>query len=184
LDLYQYNITATPVTAVSSATSTAPVTASSTISCPGSDGTTYTAVIGETFLLECFIDHYGNDLTMEYTDDYASCVETCSDTAKCIALSWVPPGPAPCYMKSAIGTGIQNQEVWGARKAGTSSGTSTTASASPAPTFSLLGCYMDSVSARSLSVRMGVLGGAGNMTQENCIAACSVAGYTLAGVEV
>lgn len=106
--MYQYNITATPATHTSS-TSPATSTPVLIISCPDSNGTTYTAARGEEFLLECFIDHYGGDLIMQYTDSYGSCMNVCA------ALSWVPPSPAPCYLKLRIGAGIQSSDVWGAR---------------------------------------------------------------------
>ncbi|KAF2668726.1 WSC-domain-containing protein [Microthyrium microscopicum] len=51
------------------------------------------------------------------------------------------------------------------------------------PVWKALGCYTDSVAKRSLSVGMQVLGGAQNMTQENCQSSCEAAGYNLAGVE-
>ncbi len=61
-------------------------------------------------------------------------------------------------------------------------------SSSSAPTggsssWSLLGCYTDSVAARSLPYAAGVAGGAAAMTVELCEAACRSAGYSLAGVE-
>lgn len=49
--------------------------------------------------------------------------------------------------------------------------------------WSFLGCYTDSVTARSLSVGMAVPGGPAAMTVELCQAACQAAGYVLAGVE-
>jgi hypothetical protein len=52
-----------------------------------------------------------------------------------------------------------------------------------APPWAPLGCYTDSVQARTLSVGMPVPGGPGNMTVENCQAACFGAKYNIAGVE-
>lgn len=49
--------------------------------------------------------------------------------------------------------------------------------------WSLLGCYTDSVSARSLAEGISVPGGATNMTVQNCQAECQALGFTLAGVE-
>lgn len=46
------------------------------------------------------------------------------------------------------------------------------------------GCYTDSVAKRSLSVGMGVAGGAAGMTNAKCQAACKDAGYIWAGTEV
>ena len=52
-----------------------------------------------------------------------------------------------------------------------------------APLWAPLGCYTDSVQARTLSVGMAVPGGAANLTQENCQAACLAGKYTYSGVE-
>ncbi len=50
-------------------------------------------------------------------------------------------------------------------------------------TWTLLGCYTDSVSARSLPYAAGVPGGPSAMTNELCQSTCAAAGYTLAGTE-
>ena len=50
-------------------------------------------------------------------------------------------------------------------------------------TWTLLGCYTDSVSARSLPYAAGVSGGPNAMTNELCQATCAASGYTLAGTE-
>jgi len=46
-----------------------------------------------------------------------------------------------------------------------------------------LGCYIDSVQARTLGNGMQVPGGANYMTNEACTAVCQSSGYTLAGTE-
>lgn len=51
------------------------------------------------------------------------------------------------------------------------------------PQWTSLGCYSDSVQTRTLKQGMPVIGGAANMTQENCQDACAAGSYTLAGVE-
>lgn len=51
------------------------------------------------------------------------------------------------------------------------------------PPWAPLGCYTDSVQARTLSVGLPVPGGAANMTQENCQNVCLANNYNLAGVE-
>lgn len=50
-------------------------------------------------------------------------------------------------------------------------------------TWSFLGCYTDSVSARTLSHKITVAGGSSKTTVESCEAVCHAAGYSLAGVE-
>jgi hypothetical protein len=49
--------------------------------------------------------------------------------------------------------------------------------------WTLLGCYTDSVSARSLPYGAGVSGGPSAMTNELCQSTCLAASYTLAGTE-
>lgn len=49
--------------------------------------------------------------------------------------------------------------------------------------WTFLGCYTDSVSARSLPYGVGVPGGPAAMTIELCQSTCLAAGYSLAGVE-
>jgi glucan 1,3-beta-glucosidase len=46
-----------------------------------------------------------------------------------------------------------------------------------------LGCYTDSISARTLANYIVVPGGPGATTIEACLATCNAAGYSLAGVE-
>jgi glucan 1,3-beta-glucosidase len=49
--------------------------------------------------------------------------------------------------------------------------------------WTLLGCYTDSVSARSLPYGAAVAGGPSAMTNELCQSTCLAADYTLAGTE-
>lgn len=51
------------------------------------------------------------------------------------------------------------------------------------PGWGSMGCYVDSTSARTLSVGTSVPGGAANMSIANCVTACGNAGYTFAGTE-
>ncbi|KAF4423475.1 WSC domain-containing protein [Colletotrichum fructicola] len=57
-----------------------------------------------------------------------------------------------------------------------------TASAVPAG-WTGQGCLKDNVLGRALGVGMAVAGGSASMTVESCVAACSAAGYQIAGVE-
>jgi len=62
--------------------------------------------------------------------------------------------------------------------------TSTSPSSAPSsPGWVFLGCCTDSVSARTLSQRFNVAGGASATTIEGCQAVCHANGYSLAGVE-
>jgi hypothetical protein len=70
--------------------------------------------------------------------------------------------------------------------AATTSSTSTTSAASSAaasavPVWSYLGCYVDSVNARTLG--NAIYGNANVMTVELCQSSCKSGGYTLSGVE-
>jgi hypothetical protein len=70
--------------------------------------------------------------------------------------------------------------------AATTSSTSTTSAASSAaasavPVWSYLGCYVDSVNARTLG--NAIYGNANVMTVELCQSSCESGGYTLSGVE-
>jgi hypothetical protein len=49
--------------------------------------------------------------------------------------------------------------------------------------WEFLGCYTDSVSARSLPNGEAVPGGTDDMTNEACQAACFAAGFSIAGTE-
>jgi WSC domain len=53
----------------------------------------------------------------------------------------------------------------------------------PLPGWASIGCYNDTVGTRALTYPVGVVGGYTNMTNENCMAACLAAGYTIAGTE-
>jgi hypothetical protein len=57
------------------------------------------------------------------------------------------------------------------------------AAAAASSGWTLLGCYVDSVSARSLPYAAGVPGGPTAMTNELCQSTCLAAGYSLAGTE-
>lgn len=68
----------------------------------------------------------------------------------------------------------------------TSSTRSSTTSTTSLPTpsgFTLLGCYTDTVNARTLSNRVSVPDGDGSNTIESCQATCLKLGYSLAGLE-
>ena len=51
------------------------------------------------------------------------------------------------------------------------------------PGWNSIGCYNDSVVARTLTYPVAAPGGPANMTNENCQAVCLAAGYVLAGTE-
>jgi len=154
LSLYALNGTGVPsassttsqssTTAASTTSTAAPTATSVPLSCPASNATIYTSANNESFLLECYIDHYGGDLSMVLASTYQQCCEACSTTTSCIAFSWIPGDSSPCYMKSVLGEGQVNNLVWGARM--TSSSTSTSATTSSSSTTS---SYTSSASSQS-----------------------------------
>ncbi|KAF2812620.1 uncharacterized protein BDZ99DRAFT_558824, partial [Mytilinidion resinicola] len=84
------------------------------ISCPDSDGTTYTATDGTVFTIECSIDRYGNDLATTWESNLENCIEACEATSGCVDVSYIPGSPGPCYLKSTAGAAQANADVWGA----------------------------------------------------------------------
>lgn len=113
-----------------SSTTTSPAAASATVNCPSSNGTTYTAASGASFLIECGVDHYAGDLTAVYGVTFGGCIEACATTTGCVdvALS----GTA-CYMKSSVGAAVSNAGIFGAKLiSGPSSSTTTSATTTSA----------------------------------------------------
>jgi hypothetical protein len=49
-----------------------------TLTCPASDQTSYTAAGGDIFTIECGIDHYGGDLKLVFTNTFNMCLDTCT----------------------------------------------------------------------------------------------------------
>ena len=68
----------------------------------------------------------------------------------------------------------------GSTPTSTTTASSPTGTGNPLPGWSFLGCYTDSVSARTLPNNEPVSGG---MTNEGCQNACLAAGYSIAGTE-
>lgn len=97
----------------SSPTSDSVPTASATpsISCPGSNGTTYTSNTYARFTVECGIDHAAGDMAMQYVADLTACVQLCDTTEDCVAVAL---SANACYLKSEIGAGTPNQGLSGA----------------------------------------------------------------------
>ena len=72
------------------------------VSCPKSNGTTYTASNGDEFVIECKFDRTGGDLEMKYTNTFQDCIDLCSSTTNCVDISY--SGTA-CYMKDVLKDG-------------------------------------------------------------------------------
>lgn len=109
-----------------------PSAAPTAISCPASNGQPFVAN-GQTFTLECFLDHTGGDTGLTYQSTYAGCVSNCAATSGCLAASWVASNGF-CYVKNVLNTANTNSGVWGARLGAAT--TSTSAPPSPASSTS------------------------------------------------
>ena len=88
-----------------------------TLTCPSSNGTIFTATSGDTYQVQCFLDHNDGDMPNMpvYTSGLADCIASCEATTGCVDVSWVPGTPqGPCYLKSKVGTPVSAGNVWGA----------------------------------------------------------------------
>ncbi|KAL3426463.1 WSC domain-containing protein-like protein 5 [Phlyctema vagabunda] len=198
------------VSTLSSQTSTSvsSVATSAVMACPGSNGRTYQSSNGKNFVVECYADRTGTDLSMGYATSLTGCINLCSTTSSCVSYSWVSTANGvsnPCYMKSSYGDIRQNSGVWGGSLAvassssvvsgnstsptsSTGSGTTSASRASSTPTASLLpdgfkmiGCYQDGVGTnRQLPY---IAGASGTNTPSECSQKCESAGYRYSGTE-
>jgi len=90
-------------------------TSSSTVSCPGSNSTTFNSN-GLTFQIECGLDRSGN-LNMVYATNFASCIDACAAYSGCVDVSYVSNGGGACYMKSTVSNSVSSvMQVSGARR--------------------------------------------------------------------
>lgn len=112
-------------TGSSSSTTSSGATSSATISCPGSDGTTFRSSWGAQYVVACATDYNGGDLSSIQAASMDACLNTCSSTSSCIGASYAN---GFCYMKSTIGPGQSNGNVISAKLL--NSGSSTTSSGS------------------------------------------------------
>ncbi|KAK5122838.1 hypothetical protein LTR85_003753 [Meristemomyces frigidus] len=99
----------TPSSSASSSTAAAAVN-TATVSCPGSNSTTYTTN-GLNFLIECGIDHSGGDLSSKSVSSFSACINACATTAGCVDVSL---SGSACYLKQSVGQNVYNG-VFGAR---------------------------------------------------------------------
>ncbi|GAM86905.1 hypothetical protein ANO11243_049260 [Dothideomycetidae sp. 11243] len=110
--------TTTTLHTTSSPTSTSTTTTSHSptptpfLSCPSSNGETYTTPSGASFIIECSTDHFGGDFSRVATSDLASCINTCATTPSCVDVSL---SAGWCYLKNSLGFASVNTNVWGAR---------------------------------------------------------------------
>ncbi|QDS77917.1 hypothetical protein FKW77_000958 [Venturia effusa] len=105
---------------VSSATTTTTTTASNTtsLSCTNnaSNGTTYKAASGGSYLIRCQTDHYGGDIGSRTTTSLSDCVDACDATSGCVDISFLSASPN-CWLKgSPLAVGYANANVTSAEK--------------------------------------------------------------------
>lgn len=108
---------------------------SSLLSCPSSDGTTYSAG-SYNYKIACFNDSMYSDInTGALTEDSLdSCITLCSTASTCVGVSWLPTTKA-CWLKNGLNSGTHNGLVWGARRIETSAPiTSSTSVSTPTST--------------------------------------------------
>lgn len=146
---------------------------------------------------ECFCDNAISNGGGPAEDGAAQCSMTCNGNKAELC-----GGP---FRLNVYGLGYPKPTVSGASTTSTRPPTSTTqppvstsssstappsssSSASPATVagpagWSSLGCYVDSVGARTLSTRVNTPGDGGALTTEICTTVCRAGGYTYAGTE-
>ncbi|KAF9698053.1 hypothetical protein EKO04_004265 [Ascochyta lentis] len=73
----------------------------------------YTATNGGTYVVECGVDYYGNDLPAVDSVSFAACMDTCDSTDGCVDVSYVW---GRCYLKSAVTSSSPAGHVWTGRK--------------------------------------------------------------------
>lgn len=60
------------------------------------------------FAIRCGTDYYGGDLGLVQSDNLYDCIQTCSNTANCVDVSYDGNN---CYLKSTISSADQNPNV-------------------------------------------------------------------------
>ncbi|KAF2660805.1 hypothetical protein K491DRAFT_711394 [Lophiostoma macrostomum CBS 122681] len=101
--------------------------------CPENvDGLCYwSSATNSYYAIECFGDRVAHDLETQFTYTYGGCIDACSATQGCVAVSWNPPShgkdTGACYLKYEAGGANYNVDVFGA---------TLIASSYPAPTGS------------------------------------------------
>ncbi|KAB2579092.1 WSC domain-containing protein [Lasiodiplodia theobromae] len=163
--------TASSTTTTTSSTSSSSATPSATttaLSCPTSDGQTFTAPRGQLFTIECGTDHFGGDMgAPTYPGSFAACVSQCDATDGCVDVAYISNGP--CYLKSTLGASIANPNIWGAKLA-----------ASLPSGIAAKGCYVDDGGARAFPTQ---LYSNSSNTPALCALACREKGFKYAGTQ-
>lgn len=99
---------------LSSAISSATPATTTNITCPAANGTNVTSSSGGVFAVQCGADRYGGDLTYAPADSLSECLDECTATKGCVAVSLVPGSPGACFLKSSVQPVKAASGVWSA----------------------------------------------------------------------
>ena len=75
------------------------VTVAASVTCPASNGTTFTAPNGAKFEVECGFDRAGGDLKMEFYGSFEDCIDACASTPSCVDVTFQGNF---CWMKNSV----------------------------------------------------------------------------------
>lgn len=113
---------------VSSTSATTSASASATaVICPDANNTVYSLPSGNTYTIECGVDHYAGDMGSLTVGSFQDCIAACDTTQGCVDVSL---SGSACYLKSSLGAAVSSPNIWGARLNQKTSNSSSTASSS------------------------------------------------------
>ncbi|EME85418.1 uncharacterized protein MYCFIDRAFT_193726 [Pseudocercospora fijiensis CIRAD86] len=115
-------ITTSVATSTSTATTSTNTETETPLTCPASNGTSYTAPSGQDFIIECGIDHSGGDIGKDeggfkYVRSLRECIDACDSyngTQPCVDVSL---SGSACYLKSVLGKAVPFDGLLGAKLA-------------------------------------------------------------------
>lgn len=153
----------TSTTGAAVAASTSAAGPASTLSCPSANGTAFSSN-GNTFNIECSVDHSGGDLSSVTTASLDACIAQCASTSSCVDVSYVPSN-GMCYLKSQLNAGVVNTSVWSARVGALTCPTNNGTVYNVNGTIFSLECYLDRAGGDLKQVTAG--------SWENCMGICA-----------
>ena len=96
----------------SSTSSSTNASVSFSLSCRGSNGTTYTAPSGDSYVIESGMHHPGGDMGSEKVRSLGECIATCDAELSCVDVSI---SGVPCYLKRDVSAAVSAAGILGAR---------------------------------------------------------------------
>ncbi|KAF2764406.1 hypothetical protein EJ03DRAFT_385969 [Teratosphaeria nubilosa] len=123
---------ASSLSATATSTSTSASATPTYVTCPASNGTSYTAANGEVFVVECDIDRPGGDLaevdmTGTVAERLQQCIDTCANTTDCLDVTL---SGLACYLKYILEEASYTEGMLGARYIGNASTPAVTSASS------------------------------------------------------